>query len=301
MLSLFIVPLCSRADFGDFSGDSDYSWDDDDYSYSWDDDDDDDYGWYDNDYDHDRYSYNRNNNDYSHSSSPNLTYKLLFIILYFVPMIVVFALLTNSKRSKAKKRQIPQQRPTQELFPMDAYRNIDPNFSEEEMKQKIEEMYIHFQHSWQAKDISDLRSSLTDAFYAQIDRQLDNYRTKHQTNCIEDIDVTAVELKGWRREGGNIAIIAHVSANIIDYVIDDISGDTVRGNSTDRKFMRYEWTLVCPETKKVLNMNYCPNCGAKLDVNFSGVCEYCGSHITAQGSDWAVSNIKGISQRTKKK
>ena len=43
----------------------------------------------------------------------------------------------------------------------------------------------------------------------------------------------------------------------------------------------------------------CPYCGAHVDINHSAVCEYCNSVLTTDSFDWAVSNIKGIAQRSK--
>ena len=42
----------------------------------------------------------------------------------------------------------------------------------------------------------------------------------------------------------------------------------------------------------------CPHCGAPIDVNHTAVCEYCGSVLTTDTFDWAVREIKGLSQRT---
>ena len=42
----------------------------------------------------------------------------------------------------------------------------------------------------------------------------------------------------------------------------------------------------------------CPHCGAPIKLNASAKCEYCGSVITAVNTDWAISAMRGISQRT---
>jgi len=38
--------------------------------------------------------------------------------------------------------------------------------------------------------------------------------------------------------------------------------------------------------EKVIN---CPNCSAPVDVNSAGVCEYCGSKIVAENTNWVMS------------
>ena len=47
------------------------------------------------------------------------------------------------------------------------------------------------------------------------------------------------------------------------------------------------------------NVQFCPNCGAPLEVNRSGQCEYCDSVIRDDSYGWILSNIRGISQITR--
>ena len=68
--------------------------------------------------------------------------------------------------------------------------------------------------------------------------------------------------------------------------------------------MTYEWTLVRTtgvNTSRSTGTTgqTCPYCGANVNINQSAVCEYCGSVLTTDTFDWAVSNIKALSQRTR--
>ena len=308
MLSLLIVPLCTHADFGDFAGDSDYgdsSWDDDD-DYSWDDDDD---------------RNERRNSQSDDVEIINLSGIVGIIIFSLLVLAIIGSLIANAV-TKAKRKKDPYfmirsrrqkdesrtlQPPSEALRPMTEFDQIDPSFSAADLQKKIADLYVRFQKSWQAKDISDLHEFLTDGYFAQMDIQLNNYRNKHQTNCIEDIKVISVQLKGWRKDGHNIEIVAKLDTQIVDYVIDDATGNIVRGSRDEIKLMRYEWTLRSDPAIRSSRQSAgtvkkaCPNCGAELTINHSGTCPYCGSLVTSDSFDWAVCNIKGISQRTKKK
>jgi len=55
--------------------------------------------------------------------------------------------------------------------------------------------------------------------------------------------------------------------------------------------------LILMFAKKPLNS--CPKCGAPLDINQTARCPYCGSVVTINNEDWALNNIKGISQITR--
>ena len=90
---------------------------------------------------------------------------------------------------------------------------------------------------------------------------------------------------------------------ITDYTTDDRTGNIVSGSNTRELFMVYDWKMMRQKDKKTLNQPSvtqisCPNCGAPLDINHSGKCPYCGTVVTVKDHDWALSVIKGISQRT---
>ena len=280
ILGLMIVPMKSRAlDFGDFSGDSDFGggWD----SGGWDDD----------------YSYSGG------SSSGSLDIGSLgFIIIIVIVVIIIGS--SRSSGSSSRGSQTPYRAPQQtNLRNINDYQQIDPSFAPSEFKEKLSNLYVRFQNQWQAKDLSPLRPYLTDAYFSQMDRQLNNYRLNRQTNCIERIAVLSVELLGWKQESGMDVMVARINTRIVDYVKDDRTGNIIRGSNTREKFMTYEWSLVRStgvQTSRSTGTTSqtCPYCGANVDINQSAVCEYCGSVLHTDTFDWAVSNIRAISQRT---
>lgn len=291
ILGLMIVPMKSRAlDFGDFSGDSDFGdgWDS---GGDWDSG-----GWDSGGWDDD-YSYSGG------SSSGSLDIGSLgFIIIIVIVVIIIGS--SRSSGSSSRGSQTPYRAPQQtNLRNINDYQQIDPSFAPSEFKEKLSNLYVRFQNQWQAKDLSPLRPYLTDAYFSQMDRQLNNYRLNRQTNCIERIAVLSVELLGWKQESGMDVMVARINTRIVDYVKDDRTGNIIRGSNTREKFMTYEWSLVRStgvQTSRSTGTTSqtCPYCGANVDINQSAVCEYCGSVLHTDTFDWAVSNIRAISQRT---
>ena len=276
-----------RADFGDFSGDSDFGdsgWDSD---SSWDSD---------NSWDSD--------SDWSSSGSSGSSSGSSFEVVIFIIAIIVIIVLSNS--SNKKKSNIPMSPTvsTQSLRRIEEYLQIDPSFNAEQFRDKVSNLYVQFQNAWQKKDLSPLRPYLTDTYYSQMDNQLGRYRNSGQTNIVDRIAVLKTELMGWKQESGYDEMIVRLDTRIVDYVIDDNTGNIVRGSKTDEKFMTYEWTLVRTTGVKTSRSTgttgqTCPYCGASVNINQSAVCEYCGSVLTTDKFDWAVSNIKALAQRTR--
>lgn len=228
---------------------------------------------------------------------------LLIVAGIIIFCVIVGAIGKNGKNGNTPVTNVPTATPASALKPMESYKELDPNFSSADMEAKISNVFIRLQAAWMKKDLTDVRTCLTDEFFAQTDRQLDAYRTKKQTNVIERIAVLGVSLTGWDQNDKNDMIIARVSARMADYVTDDATGDVVRGSRTADRFMEYEWTLVRTKGKITgvddeKERKNCPYCGAPLDINRSAKCEYCGNIVSTNDYDWCLASIKGLSQRT---
>ena len=275
----------SYADFGDFSGGSDYDFDSgSDYDFD-----------FDSDYDSSSGSY--------HSGSGS-SFGGGFIFGLFLG-IGIGAVIVEYSGGKNKKIVSSAPIETSPLRSMSEYKTIDPDFDENAFREKVSNLYVKFQNAWQAKKLDPLRPYLTDTAYGQYDRQLDKYRKAERTNKIEKIAVMGVELKGFRQNNGKDEIVARVRTRIIDYVVDDKTGKVVEGSDKVEKFMEYEWSLerttgVTTATEDGTTEQRCPNCGGKININKTAECPYCRFVVTTDKFGWLVSTIKGISQRTGK-
>ena len=191
------------------------------------------------------------------------------------------------------------------LRSIDEYRLRDPRFSEPALCERISNLYIQMQNCWTAKNMESLRPYFTDTSYAQFDRQLDSYRQNRRTNYVERIAVLGVNLRGWYEQENNDCMVATVRTRIVDFTVDDNTGNIISGSNIAEKFMTYEYILVrssgyvtVAQHKDAETIN-CPNCGAPLNINHSAKCPYCNSVITTKDYDWVISSIKGVSQETR--
>ena len=317
--------VLSHADFGDFGGDSDYGdfggYDfDNDYDYDYDDDDDYDY----DDYDDDDDDYNGGyyfggfgdsggvGNGGRKDDEPTTGSSILglLIVLFIVYLVLrrtglIGSIFNRRKRPASVREGGAAATDRASLRSMNEYLTLDPDFSQDQFREKLSNMYVQFQNAWTAKDMTPLRPYLTDAMYAKFDRQLNSYRINKQTNYVDRIAVLDVQLQGFRQEAGMDVIVARLKTRIVDYVLSDTDGRLVRGDQNVEKFMEYEWSLVRTSGQKTSERSgtqamSCPHCGAPIEINQSAVCEYCGSVLTTDTFDWAVSEIKGLAQRTGK-
>ena len=317
------VPFGTLADFGDFSGGYDYgfSYSSDysaDYSSNYDWDDSSDYGYsYTSYYDGRGSSYD-SSADFGDGQWAIIGLIVFFLIFVVLPIRFVKMVFKMSRkaskaiggarhgfqgRSERPGVQPQQERMLSDLLPVETINQWDPDFSAEEIKQRLSNLYVQMQNCWTAKDITPLRDDFTNAQFTQYDRQLQGYRDRGHTSVVERIAVLGVTLMGVKRDATKDILIADLSTRITAYTIDDETGDIIGGDRNREKFMHYEWTLIRPQGTKTIQQRgmtafNCPNCGATININQSAKCLYCGSIVTKAEHDWVISGIKGLAQRT---
>lgn len=300
-LFLIILPAFAGADFGGFSGDSDYggSWDSgsDWSSSSWDSD----------------YSSGSYYDDDSDVSGIDIG-----ISLAVMAAIVVLGLIFDVSEKRKKKKQYgagrpqsaqgrpqgAQRTPDSRLQPLGDLAVTDPSFDANAMQEKISNLYVQMQNCWTDKNIESLRPYFTDAFFTQMERQLNGLKSRGLTNHVDRIAVLGVNLRGFYKQGGDEHLIVELRTRIVDYTVQDSDKKLVSGDRNREKFMTYEWDMCRAEgsvTTKAGAMQSvsCPGCGAPLSINTTAKCPYCGRVVTLDEHDWALCAIKGISQTTR--
>ena len=292
---LMMLPAFAGADFGDFSGDSDYggSWDSgsDWSSSSWDSD----------------YSSGSYYDDDSDVSGIDIG-----ISLAVMAAIVVLSLIFDVSEKRKKKKQHgaqgrpqgAQRTPDSRLQPLGDLAVTDPSFDANAMQEKISNLYVQMQNCWTDKNIESLRPYFTDAFFTQMERLLNGLKSRGLTNHVDRIAVLGVNLRGFYKQGGDEHLIVELRTRIVDYTVQDSDKKLVSGDRNREKFMTYEWDMCRAEgsvttREGAMQSVSCPGCGAPLSINTTAKCPYCGRVVTLDEHDWALCAIKGISQTTR--
>ena len=289
LMVLFALPMFSLADAGFSAGDSDYGGSD----------------WGGSDWGSSSYdSYDSSGGYWVSDGSDDSGGGFSIVIIIVVIVIVLLSKFRKGMNTGAQNAGTVTAAPSRAgLMPVSKLLETDPEFSENELKEKISNLYIKLQRAWQDKKWDAMRAYLTDQLYNQFGRQLDELIRNKRTNYVERITVLGVELKGVAQDEVNDTIVARVKTRIVDYTLDDATGAVVSGSKTRELFMEYEWTLIRSRGAKTEHSDHaetvhCANCGAPLEISYSAKCEYCGAVTMNSQYDWVVSSINGISQRS---
>jgi ribosomal protein L37AE/L43A len=170
------------------------------------------------------------------------------------------------------------------------YESEHPDFAWDAFTQHVRSVATTLQDAWTARDWERVRPLETEGLFQMHRYWIDAYRQQKLQNIVEGFTITNVEPVKIDRDAFYESITVRLWAEGRDYTVDE-SG-TVRGGAKGelRRWTEY-WTFIrsraaagAPES--------CPNCGAKVAVGNTGVCEFCGGKITSGTFDWILSRIE---------
>lgn len=174
---------------------------------------------------------------------------------------------------------------------------LDVNSFPEEKKLEIEafNIYKQIQFAWMNFDEETIRKCTTDEMYNMYLMQLDTLKVKNQKNIMYDIKYLNSNIKESYEENGQETIVMNMNVSCYDFIIDTKTNKVVRGNASKLNVYSYELTFV--RTKENKSIDICPRCGAPVEGNNSGVCEYCKSTLISNNYTLVMSKKKMLSQK----
>lgn len=235
------------------------------------------------------YSWSSSSSTSSGSSSPASVFMTLIFLIVF---IIILA-------DKLKNVDLINQStmPTTTPYDLNKLKEILPDFTEEEFKNKTYEIYTNIQTAWMNFDNDTIQKLVTDELYSMYKSQLTTLKVKKQTNIMKNFSLLDFKIVGMDINNKTISLSVNMKVECYDYIIDS-TNKTVRGNDKHKVTYNYFMTF----NKGISNKsNKCPNCNAPLDNVNSSKCPYCDSNIINENYDWVLSKKQVISQTVNKK
>ena len=125
-------------------------------------------------------------------------------------------------------------------------RQMDPRFDEKRFTDACMDQFFLIQGAWANRDMSGVRNILTDGMFGTLREDAEKLKAKKQINRLENIAVRSVEIVELWQEGGEDFITVNIYASLLDYTIDEQTGQVVSGSRTEPvKFNEY-WTFARP-------------------------------------------------------
>jgi len=125
-------------------------------------------------------------------------------------------------------------------------RQMDARFDEAAFRELCEDNFFKIQAGWMNREVDPIANLLTTEMQNEFRKQLDGLKQQGRINRLENIAVRKVEITEAWQETGQDYITVRFLANLLDYTVDERTGQVVEGNKTDPvKFEEY-WTWTRP-------------------------------------------------------
>jgi hypothetical protein len=209
------------------------------------------------------------------------------------------ALLSRETRGPLLTSNVPEQgtdRPTvwQHRFAehLQTFNAAHPGFDWVAFQARVREIAIELQDAWTARDWERVRPLETDSLFQMHRYWIDAYRKQRLKNVVADFRVTRIESVKVDSDAFYESITVRIFAEGRDHTVDE-SGRVVAGSATQMRRWSEYWTLIRSRGVDAGTQNRsCPNCGARVAVGATGVCEFCGGKLTAGEFGWVLSRIE---------
>ena len=175
-----------------------------------------------------------------------------------------------------------------------AFEQNNPAFKWADFQARARMIFNELQEAWSTLNWERARPHETDNIFQMHQYWIEAYKRQHLRNALDQYQITAMQPVKIKQDAFYQAITLRIFAQGYDYTVNE-SGQIVAGSKTNlRKWSEY-WTFVryskAKPTAARADLN-CPNCGAPLKVNATGICEFCGGKITSGEFDWVLSKIE---------
>jgi len=185
---------------------------------------------------------------------------------------------------------------TQANFPAvrAAFEHNNPSFSWADFQARARLIFSELQDAWSTLNWERARPHETDNIFQMHRYWIDAYQRQGLRNALDQHKITAMQPVKIKLDAFYHAITLRVFAEGYDYTVDK-GGRVVAGsNQKPRRWSEY-WTFIrstrAKPTPARADLN-CPNCGAPLKINATGICEFCGGKVTSGEFDWVLSKIE---------
>jgi len=125
-------------------------------------------------------------------------------------------------------------------------RETDRDFDPAYFTEVASDVFFKVQAGWMRRDLDSYRHLLGEQLAGEYEKHFAEMRENGHINKLESIAVRGLEIVQAGSDGGEDFVTVLFTANLLDYTVDDKSGELVSGSMTDPVKFCEEWTWARP-------------------------------------------------------
>ena len=165
-------------------------------------------------------------------------------------------------------------------------------FSEAKFKAKVDNVYIKLYTGVMKQDLETIRHFLSDEVYEKYNAKIKQLQAANQIQVYDELNVSDTNIISINEFDDRFEITVRLLTKYLDYRIAKDTRKFISGNKDVReeKYVTLKFSKI-KNAKALGNARKCTGCGANIDLNKNGVCEYCGSVYVLRDYDWVLDEI----------
>jgi predicted lipid-binding transport protein (Tim44 family) len=125
-------------------------------------------------------------------------------------------------------------------------RQMDAGFDPARLSDIASDIFFKVQAGWMNRDMREAAAVVTPEMSDILQKDCDRLRGQGRVNRLENIAVRSVDVSEAWQESGQDFVTVHFLANLLDYTVDERSGQVVEGNRSEPVKFEEFWTFVRP-------------------------------------------------------
>ncbi|RJP85565.1 MAG: Tim44 domain-containing protein [Desulfobacteraceae bacterium] len=123
---------------------------------------------------------------------------------------------------------------------------VDETFHPDRFKETAQDLFFKIQAGWTRREINALKGLVGEQLLGEYDRHFTQMKEKGQFNRLENIAVRNVDLVQAGVDGDEIFVTVRFTANLLDYTVDERSGEIISGDRENPVKFDENWTFARP-------------------------------------------------------
>ncbi len=129
---------------------------------------------------------------------------------------------------------------------IDIIRIADPGFDPDYFLEVASDVFFKVQAGWMRRDVSSYRHLLGEQLASEYEARFAEMEAKGELNKLENISIRNVEIVDAGSVDGEDFVTVLFTANLLDYTVDDKTGELISGSMTEPVKFAEEWTWARP-------------------------------------------------------
>lgn len=176
---------------------------------------------------------------------------------------------------------------------MDELLKIDKNFNEAIFKSKVDNIFVKLHTDIMLGNLIQVKHFLGTEVYNKYQNIINNLNNNNQRQMYDELNVKSTNIESIKISEDKIEIKVKIISRYMQYLLEKSTGKYLTGNNTSRIEKINILTLTKKiDTKQLKLSRKCQSCGANMDINNNGHCNYCGSIFKLENYDYILTSIE---------